>query len=671
MAPVNVAGQPITAVRELRRQGVDVTLLQYTAGAAPVYAYEHDVLFDLGGRHRLQAMTEALVQTFADGYDIYHFWMSTLFNGPPYVPLYGLDLPYLKARGKRIIYRATGSDVRTRSGQMERNPYHPFRYGFETDVDDGMRERFLAYLADYADALVVQDPELAEFLPGARIIPRAIDLDAWPDIGIGDTDRPLVVHAPSNPAVKGTALIEAALAELADEGLEFDYKRVEGMSHEEAMGWYRRADVVVDQLLLGWYGVLTLEALALGKPVAVYVRDDLYASFEPRIPVTNVTPDTVKDGLRALIGDDGVRRELAAQGREFVAQVHDVRGVAAQLRELYAEVMERPPSVPASNADVEYFAEQYVRLEDQQGARRRDARVRALEAAVAELPALRSAAARYDALAVEASELRRRQRRSQAVAAELPELRRKARRFDAVADSLPELRRKARRFEAIEPALEELRSKARRFDAVAGRLQELRSKARRLDAVADRLPELRRKAQRWDEAAEELPELRSKARRLDEISEELPELRSKARRLDEISEELPELRSKARRLDEISKELPELRSKARRLDEISKELPELRLKARGLDAVTEQLPALRGKARQYDILVEQLPELRSKARRLDAVAEQLPLLRGKARGYDALAEQVRELRATVRRLGGEPEGDGGAEPGPGDAAVRS
>ena len=36
---------------------------------------------------------------------------------------------------------------------------------------------------------------------------------------------------------------------------------------------YRDADIVVDQLLAGWYGGFAVEAMALGKPVIAYLRE--------------------------------------------------------------------------------------------------------------------------------------------------------------------------------------------------------------------------------------------------------------------------------------------------------------------------------------------------------------------------------------------------------------
>ncbi|MBW3660885.1 MAG: hypothetical protein KY397_04550, partial [Gemmatimonadetes bacterium] len=116
-------------------------------------------------------------------------------------------------------------------------------------------------------------------------------------------DRPLVVHAPSQPLVKGTKFMQQALDELAEEGVAFDLKLISGMQHDEARRWYERADVIVDQLHIGWYGVLAVEGLALGKPVVTYVREDLAEASTPALPIANANPETIKE-VRERLGLD-------------------------------------------------------------------------------------------------------------------------------------------------------------------------------------------------------------------------------------------------------------------------------------------------------------------------------------------------------------------------------
>ena len=60
----------------------------------------------------------------------------------------------------------------------------------------------------------------------------------------------------------------------AVEGLDADLELVEGLHHDEAFERYRAADIVVDQLNAGWYGLFAIEAMALGKPVVTFLHDE-------------------------------------------------------------------------------------------------------------------------------------------------------------------------------------------------------------------------------------------------------------------------------------------------------------------------------------------------------------------------------------------------------------
>jgi glycosyltransferase involved in cell wall biosynthesis len=494
MAPVNIAGQPIAVIDELRRQGVDVSLLQYTAGDGHRYGYRADQMVNIKGRHRVEVQAETLRASLEAGYDIFHFWMSTFFGGRRYANMYGLDLPFIKARGRRIVYRGTGFDLRIKSQHIANNPHHPFQHGYELAIDEEAQLAYIEYLKQYVDLFIVQDPEMHEFMPQARIVPRAMILDHFEPVGIAPTDTPLIVHAPSKGLVKGTPMLLQALDELRDEGLSFELKVITEMPHEEALEWYRRADLIVDQLLLGWYGVLTLEGLALGKPVAVYVRDDLYERFTPRIPIANANPDTLKDVLRPLIADYEHRRAVAEHGPEFVRQVHDSRTVAAQLKAIYEEVMETPVRVPEGYADLQHFVAQF-KVAEALGERRTDRfKARKYDELLTELPRLRFKANKYEQLMTEPAALRPAPLSSGAslavpeagegisedhVSVErnlLRELGQKAREYDEISEELPRLRYQAKRAEELFEEVKSLRYKAGQHDALRQEVLELRFK---------------------------------------------------------------------------------------------------------------------------------------------------------------------------------------------------
>ncbi len=333
---------------------------------------------------------EALAWALDQGFDIFHFWLVTFFTSPQYRRMRGLDLPFIKARGLRVVYRGTGFDLRLRKIQEERNPYNPYRYGFRTVFDDRDQARYLEYLKEYVDTFIVQDPEMREYMPNAHVVPRGIDLSEWQTVGIERTERPLVVHAPSKSELKGTRFLLEAVEELRQEGVPFDFQLIQGMPHAEAAAAFRRADIVVDQLVIGWYGVVTIEALALGKPVIVYVREDLARDFTPRIPIANANPDTVKAVLRDLVADYEQRVALAEAARPFVEQVHDVRTVARLLRERYDDLMGTPTRIPSTTADLDHF--RFMQGAERDAAGERLARESALRAKDERAPCARRSA---------------------------------------------------------------------------------------------------------------------------------------------------------------------------------------------------------------------------------------------------------------------------------------
>lgn len=373
MAPVNISGMPLTLVRALQDLGVDARLLQFARGeTAHKFGYDSDIIVQLDERAAGMVRFDAVANALDDGYDIFHFWLRTMVFGPRYKGLMGADLPFIKLRGRKIVYRFTGMDLRDPVIDLRDNPYSPWRYGYTatTPEDDVIRRAYLDHLQCYVDQFLVQDPELGQYMPNAKIVPRALQLENWPHAGLEPTDKPIVVHGPSNQAVKGTEFILKACEELLEEGLNFELKLITGMAHEEAVSWYRRSDILVDQLHIGAYGVLAMEGMALGKAVMCYLREDLFKPVYGDMPIVNCNPDNFKDQLRTLVKDFEMRRDYGLRARAFVEEHHDVNKAAPLLKSVYEDVMRAPQYMPHNNADLKFMGMQYGGLERQVGQQR-------------------------------------------------------------------------------------------------------------------------------------------------------------------------------------------------------------------------------------------------------------------------------------------------------------
>ena len=301
---MNVAGIPWTNVEALRRQGVDARLVVFNRARL-----HPEADWSLGRRGPLPARLATQATAFArllPQTDVFHFYF-----GLTLVPK-SLQFPILRATRRKSVFHFLGSDIRGKSP-------HELAYGRRADVQ------------------VVGSYDAARWVPGAVVVPPGIDLRPFAPHPPAGGPRPLVVHAPSNRAKKGTEAVIAACAQLP-----VDLDLVEGVPHDEARERYARADIVVDQLVVGWHGVFAIEAMALGKPVVGHVKEDVVdrteQAFGVRLPIVPATAETLTETLRALVADPQLRRDLGARGRAYVEQVHDIDKVADRLLDVYARL---------------------------------------------------------------------------------------------------------------------------------------------------------------------------------------------------------------------------------------------------------------------------------------------------------------------------------------------
>lgn len=363
LAPMNFAAMPVTLAKALQSRGYEAAHIQYTGEQGNRLAFELDRTVNIrgaDGHERIQMRTVA--DALAEGFDIFHFWNRSLVFRTDYSGFSGLDIPLIKARGRKIAHRFTGFDLRLPSRDLAVNPHSPFRYDQQPFFDEDLVRAYQDFLREYVDRFFVQDPEMAQFFPEADIIPRALNLSEWDFVGVERKARPLVVHAPTNPQAKGTKFILAAVETLRERGLAFDFKLVQNMAHADAKQIYRSADVIVDQILIGATGVLTLEAWALGKPVVVNLRRDLFEPFYETndLPVINANPDDIVPQLEKAIKDADYRLELSRRGRDLVERRHDIADVIDQYVAAYESIHAAPMVTPTGDRDFEYFTRQLI-----------------------------------------------------------------------------------------------------------------------------------------------------------------------------------------------------------------------------------------------------------------------------------------------------------------------
>ena len=153
-----------------------------------------------------------------------------------------------------------------------------------------------------------------------------IDLSMYTFKKTGNT-KPLILHIPTAPLLKGSPIFFKVMDELKAEGLDFEFKTVTGISNKEVRALLTEADILLDELYMHGPGMLGIEAMASGCCVVVKYLENSPDCFKP--PVVSVDVSTVKEKIRALIINQHLREELIDKGLEFVRNTNAVDKVCS------------------------------------------------------------------------------------------------------------------------------------------------------------------------------------------------------------------------------------------------------------------------------------------------------------------------------------------------------
>jgi len=280
------------------------------------------------------------------------------FNGGP---LYGTGTllrslePYLlRISGTKVVVMPYGGDVMDCSS----NKNLLFKYGLIAHYPDYSKSivkirsqvarwtRFSDYIfsgCDWVDYTYYWDKlMLAHF---------SIDTEEWKpktNISTGKTFK--VLHAPNHRIIKGTESLIKAIDKMKLEGKDIELILLEKKPNSEVKELIQSVDLVVDQLIVGWYAMFALEGMSSGKPVICYIRDDLKKLYEysnilqDPLPLISAAPDTIYEKLCDLFHNRDKLEVVGRNSREFVIKYHSIETIGKFFDEANRKISILPTS---------------------------------------------------------------------------------------------------------------------------------------------------------------------------------------------------------------------------------------------------------------------------------------------------------------------------------------
>lgn len=242
------------------------------------------------------------------------------------------EFAFLKKHGLKIGVYWCGSEIRStaKMHELERNTglanistyigiLNPY---FETELHERVQQERARVANRYADVMFDNPIDQSSYLTGHREPfyyfmndNRFADNEAKFD----DLSRPVITHGTTSPVIKGTALVRAAIAKLREEGYDFEYVELIGVSNEKLLSELRRSHIALNQLYGFTTTVFGIEALA--AQCAVLSSTD--ETIEPHMPPhTNKAMMVTKhwqvyDHLRQLLDEPERIKPLALYGQAW------------------------------------------------------------------------------------------------------------------------------------------------------------------------------------------------------------------------------------------------------------------------------------------------------------------------------------------------------------------
>ncbi len=271
----------------------------------------------------------ALFEEFADQFDIFVFYYGYSFAGDSLA-----DIPLLKKMGKKVIFYFRGCDIKKSKESINEIDYCACSICWPRYCNTNMK--YAKLMAEkHADIIWVSTADLLSDVEGAILMPQSVNIEylLYNELPFPN-GKIKIVHSPSSVNRKGTNMVLQAIEELKKD-LPIELVLIKGLPWKEANEKKLDAHFAIDQLRVGWYGVASIEFMAMGKPTICFLDDTYLERSGLNTPIINANPYTIKDVIYKMCTDKDGYLERIRAGRAYVEKEHSAINIAKKTTAIY------------------------------------------------------------------------------------------------------------------------------------------------------------------------------------------------------------------------------------------------------------------------------------------------------------------------------------------------
>lgn len=351
-APNEIASNMRRHADAQRALGHEVTVMEIGTGPhsnGDIMLHARGPTGVMNNENRKKILRDFLNEHLLD-YDVYHFYFRcTILEDKS-------DLEILRKNNKVVIMNVCGSDVANNQNHFAQTYFDKFYRGLPgalPPLTTQYQYNDVVKIDPYLDTIIAASWWL-DYVPRAALMPRTkktwkvpIDRQKWENLMKSvpvknkDPNKVYILHATTNRMIKGTEFVLKTWDDLKKAGYPIEPILVENVHPSKVHEYYAKADIVISQILEGWYGSFACEMMALGKPVICRIDPyfHVYEGIDP--PLVDANPHTLYDTLVRLIENRSEWEKIGSLGREYVEEYHDYMKIGQDLIELYDTLLHK------------------------------------------------------------------------------------------------------------------------------------------------------------------------------------------------------------------------------------------------------------------------------------------------------------------------------------------
>jgi hypothetical protein len=286
-------------------------------------------------------------------YDIFHFFSGETLLTRKLRPI---ELKIYKLFGKRIVMHFVGSDIRSPQYIYWKEKNIQKYLSGDDDFPKSLpwQKKLIGDAKKYADAILVSTPDLTELLPEAVYYPVMLDLDKYlkelkeVEDPVREEKEIVILHSPSNLQIKGTVYIHEILKNIAAKSKHkiklllpaekmMNDPKIYSVNRYDLFRLYKESDIVIDQMIIGWYGLQSIEALAAGKRVICHIDEHLKHFLFPDCPIEIADINTLEKAIFTCIDDIVAGQQVKTQTNiDWIRKYHTIENNTSALVKAWA-----------------------------------------------------------------------------------------------------------------------------------------------------------------------------------------------------------------------------------------------------------------------------------------------------------------------------------------------